>query len=188
LDADFWNESNGFLETRAAIAADNRIVSGMKRIFYPWYKITQNKYPKDYHTILYDLNQARLGKGMFIRISGKSLHLIGAFMAIAQLDGLLEVIEELPDPSTISHKEMSAKTKEAALRLIGEGPQVRQVLSAAFAASANKLDKFLLAQYSNESPGDVMEGVYFRAVARYDLQTFNSPYLAQDLYHYMFDV
>jgi hypothetical protein len=108
-------------------------------------------------------------------------------LAVAELEGHLEVITDLFDQSTATKKEMITYTKESAIRWIGEDAQVRQVLDAAFAANASKLDKYFLDQFPEDSPKDVLEAVYFRAVAQSDLQTFNSPAMAQNLYHYVFD-
>ena len=187
LNSDFWNDSNDFTEITAAIAADSQITNGLKKLMNQWYKVTQHKYPKDYHVILHDLNQARIGRGQFIRVGGKSRHLIGILLAAAELEGYLEVIPVRFDQSTATKKEMVVYTKESALRWIGEDTTIRQVLDAAFSANVSKLDKYFLAQFPEDSPKDVLEGVYFRAVAQSDLQTFNSPAMAQNLYHYLFD-
>lgn len=187
LGADFWSGSNGSSETRAAMAADSQIIAGLKKLVRQWYKITQNKYPKDYHVILHDLNLATLGKAEFIRVGGKSKYLLGVLTATAREEGLLEIVGKLFDQSTGSKPEMVKYTRESAVRWIENDPQVRQILDASFAANVSKLDKYLLAKYPNVQPKDVMEAVYFRAVARYEMQTFNSPALAHDLYKYLFD-
>lgn len=187
LGSKFWAQSNGFSEVRAALAADDQIVSGLKRLLHQWYKVTRNKYPKEHHVILHDLNQAILGRGEYIRVSGKSKLFLGVLMATADIEGMLRVIPELFDVSKATKQEMVARTKESAIRWIEEDPQVRKVLDAAFAANVGKLDKYLLAQYPGVDPKDVVEGVYFRAVAQYDMKTFTSPTLARDLYLYLFD-
>jgi len=183
----FWNGSNGLSETRAAMGADTQIISGLKKLMRQWHKVTQNKYPKDYYVILVDLDQATLGKADFIKVGGKSKYLIGVLTETARLEGLLEFDAASFDRSTGNRQEMAKYTREAAVRWIGEDDQVRQVLDAAFASNASKLDKFFLAQYPDVTPKDVMEAVYFRAVAQNDMQTFESPALAQDLYKYIYD-
>jgi len=187
LDLDFWNEPNSYLESRAVKAADDAIVLALRKLARAWHRETQNKYPNDYHVIAHDLDLASRGKAEFIRVSGESKYLIGALVALANLEGLLFVETELFERSTADRPTMIAATRESAIRWIQSEGQIRHALNIAFAAGASRLDKLLLRRYEGVAPAEVMQGVYFRGIAQGDTLLYDSTQLTQDLYHAMFE-
>jgi len=187
IDLDFWNEPNSYLELRALQAVDTAIVSGLTKLVLAWYRETQIKYPKDYHPILQDLGQAALGKGVFLRVSGESKHLISVLIEVARMEELMIVRTKLFDEATADGPTMTAWEKESAVRWVSNESAIRSLMNSAFASGVNRLDKVLLSRFRPEDSLDVMKTIYFRGVVQGDTASYDSFRLAQNLYQAFYE-
>lgn len=187
LNLGFWQESNGYTEGRAVSSADKRITLNLIDLMKQWYKAVKTSYPQDYHLILLELKQVALNRSTLISLIEKPRHLLGVLIAAADLNGDLEPRRSLLKSTALSKEGLVKALKESLVRWIRAESLIRKILGNAFAATSNQLGSYLLDQYSGEIPNQIMQGVYFRAVAQYDLQGFQSASLARDLYKFLYD-
>jgi hypothetical protein len=187
LNDAFWAEENTYLEARAVSAADTSIFSGLKRLASAWYKETQNRYPKDYHVIVHDLDAAARGQGEYIRIQGESRYWIEILTLALRFEGLMSVESSLFDTANQDPQVLIKEVREAAVRWVKSEPEIRKMMEGAFSSSAGKLDRELTSRFSRVTPTEVMRAVYFRGVAQRDTIAYDSFQLAQDLYFALYE-